>query len=411
MRPGVRAVLSTAIVATAVGLATVGAAGGTPLARIVRVLVAALLGAAALAVVRRPHGRLAAGVVLTGALAAATVGGTVGFAHLRVGGWSVHAVGGLLALVGGLVVVGVLAVELIRSVHGWARLAALPIALALVAFVVYPVLTAVYATAQPHARLGSATPATRGRTYTDVRFRTADGITLSGWYLPSRDGAAVALLHGASSTRSSVLDQAVALNRHGYGVLLFDARGHGRSSGSPMDLGWYGDRDVEAAIDELTRQPHVDPGRIAVVGMSMGGEEAIGAAATDHRIRAVVAEGAENRTYADRAAWLPRSPNGWLQRGMDRLAYGLTDLLTPARPPIGLRAAAARAAPRPMLLIAGSGEEAAADAIRRASPATVQVWASHAGHTRGLATHPAAWRARVFGFLDHALAPRVRQPG
>jgi hypothetical protein len=64
-----------------------------------------------------------------------------------------------------------------------------------------------------------------------------------------------------------------------------------------------------------------------------------------------------------------------------------------------------------MLLIAGSGEEAAADAIRRASPATVQVWASHAGHTRGLATHPAAWRARVFGFLDHALAPRVRQPG
>jgi dienelactone hydrolase len=155
----------------------------------------------------------------------------------------------------------------------------------------------------------------------------------------------------------------------------------------------------------------VDPGRIAVVGMSMGGEEAIGAAATDHRIRAVVAEGAENRTYADRAAWLPRSPNGWLQRGMDRLAYGLTDLLTPARPPIGLRAAAARAAPRPMLLIAGSGEEAAADAIRRASPATVQVWASHAGHTRGLATHPAAWRARVFGFLDHALAPRVRQPG
>ena len=132
--------------------------------------------------VRRPHRRLAAGVVLTGALAAATVGGTVGFAHLRVRGWSVHAVGGLLALVGGLVVVGVLAVELIRSVHGWARLAALPIALALVAFVVYPVLTAVYATAQPHARLGSATPATLGRTYTDVRFRTADGITLSGWY-------------------------------------------------------------------------------------------------------------------------------------------------------------------------------------------------------------------------------------
>ena len=60
----------------------------------------------------------------------------------------------------------------------------------------------------------------------------------------------------------------------------------------------------------------------------MGGEEAIGAAATDDRIRAVVAEGATGRTAADKA-WLseeyglagvvqetmqPESVSVWLRR-------------------------------------------------------------------------------------------------
>ena len=35
-----------------------------------------------------------------------------------------------------------------------------------------------------------------GLDYTDVEFATADGAMLSGWYLPSSNGAAIALLHG-----------------------------------------------------------------------------------------------------------------------------------------------------------------------------------------------------------------------
>ena len=56
-------------------------------------------------------------------------------------------------------------------------------------------------------------------------------MTLAGWYAPSRNGAAVVLLHGAGSTRSNVLDEAVVLAEHGYGVLMLDARGHGESAG------------------------------------------------------------------------------------------------------------------------------------------------------------------------------------
>src|SRR5690606_31236702 len=192
--------------------------------------------------------------------------------------------------------------------------------------------------------------------YSDVAFPTADGVTLRGWYVPSTNGAAVVLLHGAGSTRSNVLDHATVLADHGYGVLAFDARGHGGSEGRAMDFGWYGDEDIAAAVSFLVDLPDVDAGRIAAVGMSMGGEEAVGAAAADDRIRAVVAEGAQQRVAADKA-WLSDEygPAGWLQEQLDRLTYAATDLLTEARPPIALRDAVA-ATSAPVLLIAAGDE-------------------------------------------------------
>jgi uncharacterized protein len=88
------------------------------------------------------------------------------------------------------------------------------------------------------------------------------------------------------------------------------------STGRPMAWGWHGDDDVYAAIDVLKSTPGVDPSRVGVVGLSMGGEEALGAAAFDQRIRAVVAEGATGRSPAD-LGWLATA-YGW--RGQMTLA-------------------------------------------------------------------------------------------
>jgi uncharacterized protein len=121
---------------------------------------------------------------------------------------------------------------------GWWRLLAIPAALALLWFVAYPVTAAVFATNRPPGALGLATPASYGRAYRNVAFRTADGVRLSAWYLPPRNGAAVLLLPGAGSTRAAVLGQGAVLARHGYGALLLDGRGHGRSGGHAMDFGW-----------------------------------------------------------------------------------------------------------------------------------------------------------------------------
>ena len=48
----------------------------------------------------------------------------------------------------------------------------------------------------------------------------------------------------------------------------------GFSGGHAMDFGWWGDRDTAAAVSFLARQPGIRPGKIALLGESMGGEQA-----------------------------------------------------------------------------------------------------------------------------------------
>ncbi len=240
------------------------------------------------------------------------------------------------------------------------------------------------------------------------------GITLGvGIGLPhlAKSGAtpsAVVALGALVAGLTDTLEQAVVLAEHGYGVLMMDARGHGLSAGRAMDFGWYGDADLRAGVDFLTAQQEVDRARIGVVGLSMGAEEAIGAAAGDPRIRAVVAEGAGQRTSADKQ-WLSEvyGAAGTVQEQLDRITYTVTDLLTAAAPPITLRRAAELAAPRPLLLIAGGAvpdEEHAARWIHSGSPDSVTVWiVPEAGHIAGLSTAPEQWRERVTAFLDDAL--------
>ena len=95
---------------------------------------------------------------------------------------------------------------------------------------------------------------------------------------------------------------------------FLDSRGHGQSGGNANDFGWYGNQDIEGVVAWQDRRPDVTSNRIAVVGESMGGEEAIGAIGADPGIRAVVAEGATGRVVADRA-WLPHDVTGDPMRG------------------------------------------------------------------------------------------------
>ena len=49
-------------------------------------------------------------------------------------------------------------------------------------------------------------------------------------------------------TREGKLPQARMLVRHGYGVLLLDARGYDGSQGDPNLFGWDDTKDIDAAV-------------------------------------------------------------------------------------------------------------------------------------------------------------------
>ncbi|WP_102124730.1 alpha/beta hydrolase [Deinococcus planocerae] len=125
----------------------------------------------------------------------------------------------------------------------------------------------------------------------DVSFTTADGVPLRGWFVPpasGADGATVVCAHGTGGHRGHLLLHAAALHREGYGVLLFDLRAHGESGGRVSGLGLHEERDVLAALEHVRTRPDVDPGRVALLGHSMGGAAVLRAAARTPHARAVV---------------------------------------------------------------------------------------------------------------------------
>jgi dienelactone hydrolase len=402
-------VLPSVMAAGGAAFAVLAGLDGSPAWRTARVLAVVAVTALAAWRIRRP-GRAGQGAaaLLLGITGTAAEAG-IATAHLAKAGLDAAAVLAVIVLATGLFLLGWGAVALVRAIPGWWRLLAVPAALVLLEFVLLPLTVAVNATSRPPGPLGTATPASYGFAYQDVAFSAADGVRLSGWYIPARADAAVVLLPGAGETRTAVLGQAAVLARHGYGALLVDTRGHGRSAGHAMDFGWWGDRDLAAAVSFLARQPGIQAGKIGVLGESMGGEQALAAAGSDPRVRAVVAEGAEGQQLADRG-WRPHDITGIIDRGMEWVQYTAAGLLSGAPRPMSIPDSIRAAAPRPMLIIAGGAsadEPAAARWFQAASPATVQVWiVPGAGHTQGLATVPRAWEARVTGFLDRTLSPR-----
>ena len=108
-------------------------------------------------------------------------------------------------------------------------------------FVVMPVGFAIVVN---HKARAPVEQADLGRPYVDVSLTTSDGLRLAGWYVPSRNGAAVIAFPG----RSGPVRHARMLVRHGYGVLLLDRRGEGASEGDFNARGWGGEPDLRAAI-------------------------------------------------------------------------------------------------------------------------------------------------------------------
>jgi dienelactone hydrolase len=281
------------------------------------------------------------------------------------------------------------------------RVVAIVVGFLVALFGVLPVALALWTTGKYRSPI-----ATFAVSHRDVSFTTADGLRLSGWYVPSKNGAAVLIVHGGGGDRDGARRHAALLARAGYGVLLYDARGRGRSDGDPDAYGWTWGPDVDAAATWLEHQPDVHRGEVGALGLSTGADVLVEAASRRRDIKAIVADGTTSRSTADTRR---------IMHGGDLLSlptfavqYAAAVVLEGARPGPPLAELAARVPPTPILFVASSWkvERDAAPIYARAAAASSTLWRVDAGHTQGLREHPGEYRRRVVGFFERTLLRR-----
>jgi alpha/beta superfamily hydrolase len=140
-----------------------------------------------------------------------------------------------------------------------------------------------------------------GLQYEELRFPArGDGLEIAAWYIPSeKNQRAIILVHGRDNSRTNgFVDQFVpfahALHQAGYSVMMIDLRGHGQSADARYTFGIKERRDILGAVDWLEARGY-RPGKIGVLGYSLGGASVIGAAAEEEDIGAIWIDS----TYAD----------------------------------------------------------------------------------------------------------------
>ncbi len=257
------------------------------------------------------------------------------------------------------------------------------------------------------------TPAYVQATYEDVRFKSRDGLTLTGWWFPAPGivaaNKAAVLVHGKDQNRiDSSFDPgriARALLADGWSVLVFEMRGHGQSDGLRWGLGQYEPDDILAAIDlaaQKISQPH---SRVATIGESMGGGSVLMTVGKDPSIGPVVTDSA----YASASvvvdevgpeySGLPTLFTPGLVF-MSRLLYGLD--IGSVVPVDVVRAHPERA----FLFIQCTDDHTVAlhhglDLKAASANPNTQLWlVKDCGHVKAFVTHPGEWTSRVLAFLD-----------
>jgi uncharacterized protein len=310
---------------------------------------------------------------------------------------------GLLAIPAGALLAGVGLWTLWRSRKGgrpirrYARRAGLTFAFLLgLPFILFPFAQSYVITHSARAYVPSPQ---LGAPHEEVSFTTSDGLRLHGWFVPSKNGATVISYPG----RKGPQKPARLLVGHGYGVLLFDRRGEGESDGDPNALGWKGTRDLKAAIAYLRSRPDVDPNRIGGVGLSVGGEVMLQAAAEMDDFKAIVSEGAGVRSVREavKLDGAERLVSSWIF-GLNTIGTALSTSDLPPRSLVDLSAEITE----PALFIhatPGQGGETLTEKYNEAAKGPKEYWAAPGGHTGAIDAAPREYERRVVGFFDRTL--------
>ena len=339
----------------------------------------------------------------------AIVNGALHVRHISLDGAAASDYTGVLVLAAGVVLVLLgLAIPFLHRGEGarprarrWAYRLVAVVAGALAVYVfVFPTSLAIIQTHKYREPIGSPPSAE----YQTVSFTSSDGLELSGWYHPSRNRAAVIVVHGGGGDRTGAVGHAELLARHGFGALVYDSRGRGESEGSPVGFGWGWPKDVAGALAFLRERPDVDPERIGGLGLSRGADVLIQVAAEDRDLKAVVADGATGGSFADYRNLGEEAEGAPFYLTM----YTAARVFSGSSPGEPLKELVARISPTPLLLISTGGSLPAERDFNRiyaeAAREPVELWdLPEVNHTAAIRERPEEYERRVVRFFDNAL--------
>ena len=162
-----------------------------------------------------------------------------------------------------------------------------------------------------------------------VSFPTADGLTLSGWFVSRTDAPhfMVIVFNGNAGNRAFRAPLADALVNANLAVLLFDYRGFGGNPGSPSESALR--IDARAAREYVRTRIDVNPRRIVYFGESLGTAVATELAVDDPPAALLLRSPFTSLTEIGRHHY-SMLPVRWLLR--DR--YDTIDRITRVRAPI-----------------------------------------------------------------------------
>ena len=246
--------------------------------------------------------------------------------------------------------------------------------------------------------------------YTDVVVETSDGLTLHGWYIPSRNSALILMQHGYKSDRAEFHQEAAMLARAGYGVLVTSVRAHDVNPGDTITFGIDEMQDIDAWFNFGRTLPGVDPDRIGMIGNSLGGSMAIQYTAANTGIRALVAHCAFSsmhdtiETSIRSLTGLPPFPFAPMIQFWAEMQLGISIDEINASAWIG------QISPRPVLILNALDDTvispASGQLLYAAAGEPKQLWEEHGVRHAGFDTaFPEAFERRVVGFFDAVLFP------
>lgn len=252
------------------------------------------------------------------------------------------------------------------------------------------------------------TPWELGVPFEVVSFTSADGLRLSGWWLPQAQSRGVVVgCHGHGGRKDDMLGIGTSIWRAGYSVLLFDFRGRGESDPWPQTLVSREVDDLHAAV--AFAHARAPAARLGVIGFSMGAAVALLAAAAEPRVAAVVADSAftsGREVVVHNIRGFMRLPPEVLVMAADEVVQWRHGYRFSQARPID---AVGRIAPRPLLIIHGAGDTLVpvehAHQLYQAAGEPRELWVvPEIEHCGAYFLDRPAYCRRVIAFFDQYLA-------